>query len=127
MPENLGRAGVAPRADNTAFVYLCVDACGEHSVHRVVVRGTCSAEQEERVRRSLAAGRWFLPGLVDPAPSPSEEDGPMTGCCELIAITPTLAEPTGDCDVEATVAQFEAVAMHGWNPRRSEETDAGGR
>jgi hypothetical protein len=124
-PEHLGRAGAsAPQAPNTAFVYLCVDSAGNHSVHRVVARGVCTVGHEERVSRSLSAGRYFLPGLVAQVMPSSEDDGPMAGCCELVAITPTLAEPTGDGDVEAVVTQFEAAAMHGWNPRHDAEESA---
>jgi hypothetical protein len=121
LPENLGRGGTSPpRAPNTSFVYLCADEQGRQTLHRVVVRGRCTAEQEERIVRSLSAGRWFLPALL-PTPVRGVGGEMLAGCCELVSITPTLAVPPEESDVESLVARMEAAALHGWTPTRAVE------
>lgn len=94
---------------NTSFLYL--RAGGDTPMRRlcrVVLRGACTDQHDERIRRSLSGERYFSSFVVDPAHS-----APHTWC-ELVALTPTLAAPTDGRDVEELVAQLEAAALNGW-------------
>lgn len=98
-------------APNTLIAYLYGDG-PTTALRRLVLRGPCNEEQAERLCRALSDGRYFAGGIV----GADHGDG-ARATCELVAITQTLAAPSGECDVEGFIAQLEWAAVNGLAPR----------